>query len=444
MRRLTIPTMALCAVFSAQSAFAQSGLFFSGVGPVNRGMGGVAVATPTDAIGALHWNPGTISALDSSEMSFGVDGILPVVGVDSSIEPGALGGGVPAARLAGGNDSDNGWFAAPSFGLVHRNEGSDWTFGLGIMAVAGFGENFPASTTNPILFPDDPAAGTGIPGFGNVFSEALFFEIAPVISAKLAPNISVGVGPTIMIGRVQTAPFAFAAPDDGNGNGTASYADGTHSRFHWGGGFQAGAYMTTDHCVNYGISFKSPQWFENFTYNSTDEVGVPRSFQRKISLPYILSFGASYDQIENLLVGVDVRYIGWSKADLFGDPAQFNGDGSLRGVGWDSTWTVSLGAQYDLSECITVRAGYSHGPSPIDGSPESGLNLGSPLILEHNFSVGASMRLSQALSMHIAYTHGLEESLNDTIQTAAGGIPGTSVTQDVSAHLLTAGFSANF
>jgi len=436
--------MVICVCLHAHTAFAQSGLFFSGVGPVNRGMGGVATATPTDAMGAIHWNPATISGLKSSEMAFGVDGVLAIVGLDSSIEPGALGMGQPTGRLAGGTDSDNGWFAAPSFGLVHRNEGSDWTFGLGIMAIAGFGENFPASTTNPILFQDDPAMGTGIPGFGNLFAEALFFEIAPVVSAKIADNISVGFGPTIMIGRLQLAPFVFGAPDDGNGNGNVSFAEGTHSRFHWGGGFQAGAYMTTEHCVNYGISFKSPQWFEDFTYNSTDEIGRPRSFQQKVELPYILSLGTSYVGIENLLVGLDVRYIGWSHAATFGDPAAFDAQPALQGLGWDSTWTISLGAQYALSESMTVRAGYSHGASPIDGSPESGLNIGSPLILEHTLSAGGSMKLSQALSMNFAYSYGFENTTNDIIQTAAGVIPNTSVTQDVAAHFLTAGFSANF
>lgn len=443
MRRLTVPMLVLCASLHAQSAFAQYGLFFSGVGPVNRGTGGVATAMPTDAIGAIHWNPATISGLDP-EMAFSVDGILPVVGVDSSIEANALGPGVPPVRLAGGSDSDNGWFPAPAFGVVHRNEGSPWTFGLGVMATAGFGQNFQASPTNPILFPDDPAAGTGIPGFGNIFAEALFFEIAPVISAKIADNISVGGGPTIGIGRVQTAPFAFGAPDDGNGNGTFSYADGTHSKFHWGGGFQLGAYMTTESCWNFGLSYKSPQWFENFTYNSTDEVGNHRSFQRKIDLPYIVAFGTSYDGIQNLQVGVDVRYIGWSKADLFGDAAAFNADASLRGLGWDDTWNIAVGGQYSLSECITLRAGYAHGPSPIDGTPESGLNVGSPLILEHSLSFGASVRLSHALSMHMAYTYGIENTLNDNIQTAGGGLANTSLRQDVSAHILTTGMSARF
>ena len=443
MRRLSVPVLLFCALLHAQTALAQFGLQFNGVGPVNRGMGGVATATPTDAIGAIHWNPATISALDP-EMAFGVDAILPVVQLNSSIEADALGAGAPPVRLSGSSDSDNGWFAAPSFGLIHRNEGSPWTFGLGIMTVAGFGENFQASPTNPILFPDDPAAGAGIPGFGNVFAEALFFEIAPVISAKIADNISIGAGPTIGIGRVQTAPFAFGSPDDANGNGTATFAEGTHSRFHWGGGYQLGAYMTTQSCWNFGLSFKSPQYFENFTYNSSDELGNHGSFQRKVDLPYILGIGTSYDGIQNTIIGVDVRYIGWSEADLFGDPAVFNADASLRGLGWDDQWTVAIGAQHHLTECITVRAGYAHGRSPIDGAGTEGLNIGSPLILEHTLSAGASVRVSHALQMHIAYTYGIENSLSDNIQTPLGALANTNITQDVSAHLLTAGFSANF
>ena len=42
-------------------ARAQFGLALSGVGPINRSMGGAAVAAPIDAAGAFFWNPATIS-----------------------------------------------------------------------------------------------------------------------------------------------------------------------------------------------------------------------------------------------------------------------------------------------------------------------------------------------------------------------------------------------
>ena len=39
------------------------GIALSGVGPVNRSMGGAATAAPIDAAGALMWNPASISGL---------------------------------------------------------------------------------------------------------------------------------------------------------------------------------------------------------------------------------------------------------------------------------------------------------------------------------------------------------------------------------------------
>jgi long-chain fatty acid transport protein len=437
MRRILFPLMFVVCCLQWQPAFAQFGLNFSGVGPVNRSMGGVATATPIDSLGAIHWNPATIAALPSSEMSFGVDGVLPVVDITSSLGP-----------FAGGDDSDGGWFAAPLFGVVQQVDDSEWTYGLGIMTVAGFGQNFPASsatgTTNPVLFPGDGLAENGgIPGFGNIFAEAAFIEIAPVLALQVTENLSIGFGPTVTIGRVQASPFAFAPPDNANAIGFPTFPDGTNARYHWGGGFQMGAYLETDQCVNFGVSYKSPQWFENFTANSTDEIGRTRNLNFSLDLPQIVSFGASYTGMQNVLLGVDVRHIGWSHADLFGDPASFS-NGALRGLGWDSTWNVSVGGQYLLSERLTVRAGYAYGPSPIDGNPESGLNVGTPLILEHILSAGTSVRISDALSMHVAYTYAIENELNGPIQGPAGPVGGSTLSQQVSAHFLTAGFTAAF
>ena len=54
-----------------EPARAQFGMAVSGVGPINRSMGGAAVAAPIDSAGAIYWNPATISGLGRSEMEFG-------------------------------------------------------------------------------------------------------------------------------------------------------------------------------------------------------------------------------------------------------------------------------------------------------------------------------------------------------------------------------------
>src|SRR5450631_2443672 len=73
-------------------ALAQFGVATSGVGPINRSMGGASVAAPLDAAGAIYWNPATMGALGRSEMAFGTGFLVPRTTVSSRVPAGALGG----------------------------------------------------------------------------------------------------------------------------------------------------------------------------------------------------------------------------------------------------------------------------------------------------------------------------------------------------------------
>ena len=77
------------------------GIALSGVGPVNRAMGGAATALPIDAMGAIHWNPASIGGLENSEVAFGMELLLPTETLSSSVAPDAYGAGIPATFLAG-------------------------------------------------------------------------------------------------------------------------------------------------------------------------------------------------------------------------------------------------------------------------------------------------------------------------------------------------------
>src|SRR6266849_1866479 len=58
------------------AAFAQIGATLSGIGPINRSMGGAATAAPLDTLGAFAWNPATITALPNST-DFGLELLVP-------------------------------------------------------------------------------------------------------------------------------------------------------------------------------------------------------------------------------------------------------------------------------------------------------------------------------------------------------------------------------
>src|SRR6516164_8698055 len=82
-------------------ARAQFGLAISGVGPINRSMGGASTAAPIDSAGALYWNPATITDLPSSEMEVGFGFFIPRTTVTSKVYAGSLGSGFPPANVSG-------------------------------------------------------------------------------------------------------------------------------------------------------------------------------------------------------------------------------------------------------------------------------------------------------------------------------------------------------
>ena len=348
-------------------AQAQYGPLLTGVGPVNRSMAGTSVAAPLDGLGALYWNPATTSALPGSSLDFGVELLSAPTHLASQLPANAFGRGNPPIALFGSDRGDNGVFPLPSVGLVYRPDDSPWTYGLGVFAVAGFGVNYSASTTNPILMPQPPNGG----GLGSIFSEFQVLQIAPTISLQVSDRLSIGGGPTLNLATLRADPLLVASP---NANG--SYAPGTHTRETWGGGFQAGAFYKLDGGWQVGASFKSPQWFEPFRFQSTDEKGQSRVATFNLDLPMITSVGLAYTGFERWLVATDLRYIDFANANGFRQSG-FSPTGAVQGLGFRSIFAVSVGAQYQMTDTLSLRAGYSYNENPLADS-QSSFNVASP------------------------------------------------------------------
>src|SRR5262245_7113922 len=104
----------LLALFSLQcastSTFGQ-GFVLPGLGPINRSMGGAATAAPLDAVGALNWNPATISGLSQSRVDIGVEAIYNRNTVQTSLFRGTPG------EITGESESDVGVWALPAIGI---------------------------------------------------------------------------------------------------------------------------------------------------------------------------------------------------------------------------------------------------------------------------------------------------------------------------------------
>lgn len=433
MRQVRITSLALAALLTSlfvREAAAQHGLMLSGVGPVNRSMAGAATAAPLDAMGALYWNPATISGLDDNEIAFSLEVLYPQVGLSSTVP-------TPLGPYSGDDRSESGAFPLPAFGIVMRPADSNVTYGLGVFAVGGFGTNFPGNPGNPLLSPPPP---NGV-GVGPIYSEYSVLQIVPTTSWQLTDRLSVGLAPVISMANLALDPMVVVSPDDANGNGVPTYPSGTHTRYHWGMGFQLGAYYVTDACWNFGVTFKSPTWFETLRYHSNDEAGAPRELRFGFDFPMSVSVGTSYVGFDRWTIACDVRYIDYRNTKGY-TTTGFDATGAVTGLGWDSMIATCVGAAYDMTDYLTLRGGYSYNSNPIDPQ-NTFFSVAAPLVIQHALYMGASYNLTCSAQVSLAYALMFENSSSGPLYGPAP-IPGSDVTVRTSGDSLIAGVSVKF
>ncbi len=376
------------------------GILVTGVGPVNRSMAGAGTAAPLDSIGALHWNPASISALPSSEIAFGAELLLADTDLSSSI------GGVDAKT-----SGEGGVAVIPSVGWVHHVDGTQWTVGFGMYGIGGFRNNMPNDPNNPLL------NGTTIPGVGPLFADAELLQIAPTISYALSDRLAIGIAPTITAARIMLDPLGPSVI-------TPTPTPGTGNRLHWGGGVQAGIYYMPTCDLSLGFTIKSPQWFEDFRFFTP--TGVTKG---KFDLPMVLSLGAAYRGKENWLFAVDVRYFDYDNTDGFSE------------LGWSNVFAAAIGAQYTVNECWDLRFGYNFNQNPLSAS-DALTNIATPLIQEQNVTVGASYHLSDNVDISMSYVFLVPNSLTGPLPAGFG--PGATLSHEIEAHSAIFGVSVGY
>jgi long-chain fatty acid transport protein len=417
----------------------QQGVIVSGVGPINQSMGTAATAAPLDASGALNWNPASIAGLGHSEMEFGLGLIYPQAQLSSSLSTAVLSPGPSPSTLAGSDRSNSGFFALPTLGLVYQPEDSPWIYGLGVFAVGGFAVNYPADQTNPILSPAPP---NGI-GLGAVSSLFQVMQLAPTVAYQLTDHLSIGLAPTVDLATLLVDPAIFASPNNAGQSLFPAYPAATHSRAAWGLGFQTGLYYTSLAGWSFGASVKSPQWFEPFRYNAVDGFGRARALKFHLDLPLIVSLGVSYTGLSRTVLAADFRYMDYKNTNGF-NRSGFAADGAVQGLGWDSIFVLALGAQYQLTDTLFLRAGYTYNGNPVPGG-QAFFNIASPTILQHTISIGATYKMSDRLLLSLAYAHSFENSVQSSlVLPSLGPIPGSSVESRAWADFIILGASVLF
>jgi long-chain fatty acid transport protein len=391
LRLFAATSASLAALVLALPAQATDGYFLNGVGAKAKGMGGVAIAMPQDAL-SIASNPAAATMLES-RVDLGVEIFVPDRGATIS------GNGAGLNGTYSGNGANP--FILPEFGYVRQLTDSI-AIGLTINGNGGMNTQYDAN----------PFASFGATGPAGVDLKQVF--ISPTVAVELADGHSLGLSPILLVQGfratgVQPFTAASSAPTRFTNQGTD-----------WavGGGFRAGYLGQLAPGLAIGAFYQSrieAQEFDKYAglFAQGGGFDVPESY----------GAGISVQPAPGVLLGVDVKRIEYSEIQSVGNPlaplfggVPFGAEGG-PGFGWRDITVFKIGGSVAASDRLTLRAGYGRSGNPVPAS-ETFLNILAPGVVQDHFTIGATLDLGGGKEVT---AYGMRAPRNEVA--GAGSIP---------------------
>jgi long-chain fatty acid transport protein len=131
----------------------------------------------------------------------------------------------------------------------------------------------------------------------------------------------------------------------------------------------------------------------------------------KLTQPQELAFGVGVKPMDNLKVGMDIRWINWKNAKGY------------KEFQWKDQWVIALGGEFKPTQKLALRAGYNYGKSPIRGGVKNTSQdfqiamfnlIGFPAITEHHITLGLGYEFTKNFSIDLAYKHAFNKKVSAT------------------------------
>jgi long-chain fatty acid transport protein len=346
--------------------------------------------------------------------------------------------------MSGSTTSTSEFTPIPAFGFTTQLN-DKVVVGLAGLGIGGFGVNYAADASNPILMPAPN-------GFGQVYSNFGLMKIVPAIAWKATDKLRFGVAVNIDWASLAVSPMPTAAPaadpgpdgkpftaDDRAYYSSAAAADGA-----FGFGVQAGLQYQVNDQLMLGAAYTSAQMFQDFEYKSVyanpnlPNYNTARTFTFRMDAPATYAAGLGWQPTAKLQAAADVKYYTYKSTKGF-DQVGYNADGSVKGFGWKNIMVVALGAQYAATSKVTLRGGYNYSGNPVPDE-YSMFNLPAPAIVQHNISAGLGFKVRDGVEINVAAYTALENTIEGPMLRPTA-VPGTSVKNAMSENSILVGFS---
>jgi long-chain fatty acid transport protein len=402
MKRL-MGALAIAGVMAPGMALATNGYFSHGYGMKAKGMAGVGIALPQDALAAAT-NPAGM-AFVGDRLDVGVDWFRPIRGaeIEGNMFPGVNGD-------YNGSDQKN--FFVPEFGY---NKMLGWNMSLGVSVYGNGGMNSNYKNGIPLFDGAPPMSRAGI--------DMMQLFIAPTFAYKITKDHAVGISLNLAYQRFKayglqnfTAPGFSVSSNDITNNG---YDSST------GWGIKIGYTGNLTDAVTVGATYQSRTWMSKFN----DYKGL---FAEKgdFDIPENYGIGITVRATPKLTVAADIQQINYGDVESVGNKVdcffaglcQLGADNG-PGFGWRDMTIFKLGASYALSDKITLRAGVSTARQPIS-SRQTLFNILAPGVVQNHLTLGATWTTSPTSEWTVSYMHAFKKKVNGSASIPPGMPPG--------------------
>ena len=272
----------------------------------------------------------------------------------------------------------------------------DWAVGISINAPYGSRTQF---------------ADNWVGRYNGTESDIQGVNINPNIAYRINEHVSIGFG--VNAQRFDaTLSSAVPNPDPNRGPIFNPQTDSDYEveGDSWGVGYNAGLLIEPTDSTRVGIAYRSEISHDldgNVTLiGPTGASVIPKSdASASIDLPEstTLSFSQGFGEDNRLTLLADAQYTRWSRVDTIEISAANPALNSELALDFQNSWRGSLGAAWEQTDKLTLRAGYTFEESAVKSAKTR-----TPRVPDNHrnwVSVGAGYQLANGIELDASYSH---------------------------------------